>query len=257
MIAWTIEREASETESVRFAESSRGPFRSVFGGVLAGIAVDDAPSQTAADYPLIAYASVSFVRPVLIERGPATLTTSVDHVGRRTAFLTTEIRQDDRVAAIVTCTRAKHAAIANLPLPAALEAPIPPASSAPARFSPFGEAWLGDHLEWRVDLSRSIHWFRRRTPSDLPLSPSAFAVAIADFATGVTRPDDWARPLVSGFPNPGLAISLTGAPSGDWIGLRARTRWSALGVGASAAELLDETDTFGMTLQSNVLLPLA
>ncbi|MFI9118344.1 thioesterase family protein [Streptomyces bikiniensis] len=80
-----------------------------------------------------------------------------------------------------------------------------------------------------------------------PPPPWAAAVALADLAYGVgaVLPPDRYRSV-----NVDLAVHLLRPPSGDWIGLRARTRTGPGGRGAAEAVLLDDDGCFGTAAQT-------
>ena len=74
----------------------------------------------------------------------------------------------------------------------------------------------------------------------------------ADWTHGISRP---LRDVVAD-PNPNLTVQLFRPPSGDWVGVRAQTRWRpAAGCGVGSGTLLDVRGEIGRVSMSVVLVP--
>ena len=84
----------------------------------------------------------------------------------------------------------------------------------------------------------------------------ARTAALADWISGLTRPDSPLEPRVGGFPNVELTVHLARAPEGDWIGAEGRPLWHGGGHGLTATLLRDAGGIVGRAAQSVVLLPL-
>jgi acyl-coenzyme A thioesterase PaaI-like protein len=239
-----------------FAETSLGPFGSVFGGVVGALMVEHARATTP-DHNLVAAASFDFARPTM--PGEALVAAEVGRTGRRMTSVNVTVHQEGKLTAQARVMMASDLEMGELPqAPWVIQGLVDPAPlpSPPALRPQNGKLWLGDVLEARVDGIRGISWFTRTDENLLPLSPAAFGIAMADYAAGVSRPDDWLKPVVSAFPNPLLFTSLVREPQGRWAGLRARSLWDGTGIGVSHADLLDEAGTFGFAEMVCLLLPL-
>ncbi len=238
-----------------FAETALGPFGTVFGGIVAGVMVDQARSL-APTHGLIASATIDFLRPTGL--GRAVAAAEAIQCGRRTTLVEVSLHQGGKLTARGRVLLAASLAIEGLPR--AAWADLSPADPgrlpAPPRLRPnTSRAWSGDVLDSKIDAGGGIHWMTRLDERLLPLSPAAFAVAMADYAAGFSRPDSWEKPSVKAFPNPNLSVSLVREPRGAWIGLRPRSIWDATGLGASHADLLDRDGVVGVAAATSLLLP--
>jgi acyl-coenzyme A thioesterase PaaI-like protein len=240
---------------VLFGETSYGPFGSVFGGVIAGL-MADAARAVAGEGQLIVSAFTEFLRPTA--PGTAVLSARVGQAGRRLTLVEVDLHQGARQTAqgrIALTPPVQVAGLPTTPVPAWCgvdPADIPPGRRAQPR--PSG-VWSGDLLDSRVDVAAGVRWFTRRDAALLPLSNSAFAIAMADYTAGSSRPDSWENPLVQAFPNPNLFVSLMREPVGPWVGLRPESRWGETGVGLSRAELFDAGGVYGSVEMVCLLLP--
>jgi hypothetical protein len=85
--------------------------------------------------------------------------------------------------------------------------------------------------------------------SSLPLSS---VLGPADWTHGIARPIQ----NVVADPNPNLTVQLFRRPVGDWVGIRAQTRWKPeTGCGVGSGALLDVHGEIGRVSMSVVLLP--
>jgi hypothetical protein len=71
--------------------------------------------------------------------------------------------------------------------------------------------------------------------------------AAADFPNGIATELPWGQYV---FINPDLTVHVEREPAGEWIGLDARMRVAASGVGQSEAVLYDQQGRVGRSLQS-------
>jgi acyl-coenzyme A thioesterase PaaI-like protein len=238
-----------------FAETAAGPFGSVFGGIVAAAMVEQALS-IAPEHGMVASVAVDFLRPTGLSE--AVTQAELAHSGRRTAFVEVALRQDGQVAARARVLLAAPLAIGGLPASDWAAPTLATPEDLPAAPRPrprFTKTWSGDLLDSRVDLGAGVRWVRRRDERQLPLSSGAFAVAMADYAAGFSRPDSWQEPVVKGFPNPNLSVSLVREPRGPWVGLRPRSVWDASGLAASHADLIDRDGAFGLAVVTSLLMP--
>jgi acyl-coenzyme A thioesterase PaaI-like protein len=100
-----------------------------------------------------------------------------------------------------------------------------------------------------VEAGPSAVWFRLRIPVVAGEEPSPLqrVAAAADFGNGVSAALERGRYL---FINPDLTIYLHRQPTGEWVGLDARTHAEANGVGLAESALHDEGGRIGRSLQS-------
>jgi acyl-coenzyme A thioesterase PaaI-like protein len=240
----------------KLSETSLGPFGTAFGGVVAALLVDHARSLSA-EPSIVAAANIAFLRSTAL--GEVSVVADVVSRGRRTTPITVSLHQRGQVTAQARVILASIQPIEGLPKPRQANASLtaPEQLPSPERPRPHGVGkWSGDLLEARLDRDAGICWFARRDHRLLPVGASAFAVAMADYAAGVSRPDSWEAPVVKPFPNPTLSVSLVREPAGPWIGLRARSLWSETGLGASHTELIDRDGVVGFAGMSCLLMPL-
>src|SRR5437660_3423538 len=97
-----------------------------------------------------------------------------------------------------------------------------------------------------------VAWFR----------PHHQIIDDAGLFSAVLGPADWthgiARPLqnVVADPNPNLTVQLFRQSRGEWVGVRAQTRWTpAAGLGVGSGTLLDIHGEIGRVSMSVILVP--
>lgn len=236
----------------RLTETVRGPFDAIFGGIAAAILAEEV-ARVASTRSFLASLSVDFVRS--IQPGDIAAEVRIAQRGRRLTWFDIQLTQFGKTAVLGRIIHAECQNIANLPMPSWTVESAPPEMLERVRSSPAHDGpWLGDLLDVRADAVADVYWFRVDEVTPLGLSPSAFAVAMADFVAGVSRPDSWETPVVKAFPNPSMTVSLNREPEGLWVGLHARSVWSASGLGIAGGELIDQCGVFGMVQQINVLM---
>jgi hypothetical protein len=140
-------------------------------------------------------------------------------------------------------------------IPGFAEPPKPAADPAlfPVRARPaaHGRPWFMDAMEARVD--GGVWWFRLNHAIIDGAGPLSSVLGPADWTHGIARPFQ----DVVADPNPNLTVQLFKRPVGEWIGIRAQTRWQpARGIGIGSGVLLDVTGEIGCVSMSVVLLPI-
>jgi len=214
----------------------------------------------------IARLGFEFLRPIPF--APLTLSTSVLRAGRRVQELAGELHASEELIARASALRVRKVP-AELPIPGeppgATEPPAhapmpPPGSGESVRFSLDGSTgagfagtameirWLGDPL---TDGPGRV-WMRLRHPllPGEPLTPLTRLAASADFGNGVSATLPFDRFL---FINADLTIHLQRPPSGDWIGLDARTLLHPGGTGMAESVLHDASGAVGRAFQALVV----
>jgi hypothetical protein len=215
----------------------------------------------------VARLGFELLRPVPF--APLTLSTRIVRPGRRVQELAGEIHCEGKLICRASALRVQ-AVPADLPLAerptpsaAAVAETMPgPADGNPVRFalddpdrasfaaSAMEMRWLDD--PWALGPGRV--WMRLRHPllAGEPLSPLARLAATADFANGVSAELPFERFL---FINADLTVHLQRPPTGEWIGLDARTVLHAGGTGLSESVLHDVEGPVGRAFQTLVVQP--
>jgi hypothetical protein len=175
--------------------------------------------------------------------------------GRRVQLLEATLSTPDGVEV----TRARALRIARAPIDAGVpDDPAPPAieSAPPGDPSPFGERMFpGGGIELRfargsfLEPGAAFGWLRLRVPVVAGETPTQLQrlVAAADFPNGISSELSWEDYV---FINPDLTVYIEREPRGEWIGLDARMRVVAGGVGVAQAVLYDAEGRVGRSLQS-------
>jgi acyl-CoA thioesterase superfamily protein/acyl-Coa thioesterase superfamily protein len=113
-----------------------------------------------------------------------------------------------------------------------------------------GRPWFMDAMEARV--GDDVAWFRLNHPIIDGAGPLSSVLGPADWTHGIARPFQNAV----ADPNPNLTVQLFRQPLGEWVGIRAQTRWqAAAGLGVGSGTLLDVRGEIGRVSMSVVLVP--
>jgi len=113
-----------------------------------------------------------------------------------------------------------------------------------------GRPWFMDAMEARV--GDDVAWFRLNHRIIDGAGPLSSVLGPADWTHGIARPFQ----NVAADPNPNLTVQLFRQPLGEWVGIRAQTRWQpATGVGIGSGTLLDVRGEIGRVSMSVVLVP--
>jgi hypothetical protein len=97
-------------------------------------------------------------------------------------------------------------------------------------------------------------WFRSRldVTDDRPITPLQRVLVAADSGNGISARMDPAEWL---FVNTDLNVHLREHPTGDWVGLDARTRWGTDGIGLASSVLHGEQGAIGVASQGLLVEP--
>jgi hypothetical protein len=113
-----------------------------------------------------------------------------------------------------------------------------------------GRPWFMDAMEARA--GDDVAWFRLHHEIVAGAGPLACVLGPADWTHGIARPFQ----NVVADPNPNLTVQLFRQPLGEWVGIRAQTRWRpATGLGLGSGILLDVHGEIGRVSMSVVLVP--
>jgi hypothetical protein len=97
-----------------------------------------------------------------------------------------------------------------------------------------------------------VAWFRLNQEVIDGAGPLSCVLGPADWTHGISRPFQ----NVVADPNPNLTVQLFRQPRGEWVGIRAQTRWRpSAGVGMGSGVLLDIRGEIGCVTMSVVLVP--
>lgn len=219
----------------------------------------------------VARVTVELTRPVPVRR-PLTLETVLERPGRRVSLVGAVLTDGETEVARARGLRIRRA---DLPLPAGtvvpdarfpadpdagtLEAPSfgghSPAGTGSGADPALDVTFAGTACEhrfatggWTVPGPVDV-WIRLLVPVVHGETPTGAqrAAAAADFGNGVSSALDWERHL---FINPDLTVHLLRPPAGEWIGLRAASHLTGLGVGMAESALHDEHGQVGRSVQS-------
>jgi Thioesterase-like superfamily len=113
-----------------------------------------------------------------------------------------------------------------------------------------GRPWFLDAMEARA--GDDVGWFRLQHEVIDGAGPLSSVLGPADWTHGIARP---LQDVVAD-PNPNLTVQLFREPAGEWVGVRAQTRWRPeAGLGLGSGTLLDVRGEFGRVSMSVVLVP--
>ena len=113
-----------------------------------------------------------------------------------------------------------------------------------------GRPWFMDAMEARI--GEGVVWFRLDHAIIEGAGPLSSVLGPADWTHGIARP----LQNVVADPNPNLTVQLFRRPRGDWVGVRAHTRWQpAAGLGTGGGLLLDLHGEIGRVSMSVILVP--
>jgi acyl-coenzyme A thioesterase PaaI-like protein len=228
-----------------------GPFGGLHGGAVSGLVVADMEREAAAQQLGQAMsASVLLLRPAPM----ATLETrsELQRKGSRVGVVETSLLADGKLIAKGTASFAT--AVAVTATPALPLQPTEPAKLAPWDWiSRFRHKTLFDALDIRDD-GNGTCWGRLRRPLAPFATPFADVFTVADCGTAFYLTGHGIQPRWS-FPNLDLAVHVSRAPVGPWIGVRAQSDWRSDGRGLTQSVLFDEAGQLGSAAQSVVLIP--
>jgi hypothetical protein len=243
-------------------ERSRGPWSpdALHGGPVAALVAGSVEALSGGDGLQLVRIGLELLRPVPV--APLFVTSMVARPGRRVQLVDTVVEADGVEVAWSRALRIR-AADADVREPTVPEdpAPAPPEHGVTSPTDP--KAYRAFHnggmemrfVEGRFDaLGPATAWFRLRCPVVLgtATSPWQRAAAAADFGNGVSAEIPFATSL---FINPDLTVSVHRPPLGEWVCLRARTRFGTPGIGAAESELWDRHGRIGRAVQSLLVEP--
>ena len=150
----------------------------------------------------------------------------------------------------VTLSRERGVDIPGFTEPAG-EAADPTRFPVRTRRAAHGRPWFMEAMEARVGCD--VAWFRMKHAIIEGAGPLSAVLGPAGWTHGIARPFQ----DVVADPNPNLTVQLFRQPEGEWVGIRAQTRWRpAGGLGVGSGVLLDVNGEIGRVSMSVILVPL-
>ena len=230
-----------------------GPFAGLQGGAVASLLTAEVEAQAAArNWGTAVSVTAWFMRPTPMANLRTRL--SVLSEGGRVSVVDNTLWPDgeEQPCATVRLTLSRERAV-ELPgfADAGGDAVDPTRFPLRTRRAAHGRPWFMDAMEARA--GGDVAWFRLHHRIIDGAGPLSSVLGPADWTHGIARPLE----NVVADPNPNLTVQLFRPPSGEWVGVRAQTRWkpeSGLGMGSGA--LLDVQGEFGRVSMSVVLVPL-
>ena len=228
-----------------------GPFGGLHGGAVSGLVVAALEREAAAQQLGQAMsASVLLIRPAPM----AALETRTELLrkGGRVGVVETALLAEGKLIAKGTASFATVVAATATP-------ELPPQPAQPESLPPWGwirrfaHKTLFDALDIRDD-GKGTCWGRLRRPLAPFPTPFGNLFAVADCGTAFSLTTRGIRPRWS-FPNLDLAIHVSRAPAGPWLGVRAQSDWRGDGRGLTQSLLFDQAGPLGSAAQSVVLVP--
>lgn len=229
-----------------------GPFAGLQGGAVASLLTAEVEAISAErKWGTAVSVSAWFLRPTPM----ASLRTKLDVLteGGRVSVIDNTLwpENEDQPCATVRVTLSRERAV-EIPGFADAQSEIADPTLLPIRTrkAAHGKPWFMDAMETRV--SEEIAWFRLSQPVIDGAGPLSCVLGPADWTHGIARPIQ----NVVADPNPNLTVQLFRRPVGDWVGIRAQTRWKPeTGCGVGSGALLDVHGEIGRVSMSVVLLP--
>ncbi|MFL6828843.1 MAG: acyl-CoA thioesterase domain-containing protein [Bradyrhizobium sp.] len=229
-----------------------GPFAGLQGGAIASLLT--AEIEAIADerkWGTAVSVSAWFLRPTPM----AALRTRLDVLtdGGRVSVIDNTLwpEGEDQPCATVRVTLSRERAV-EVPgwIDADAEISDPTLFPIRTRKAAHGRPWFMDAMQTRI--GDDVAWFRLNHQVIDGAGPLSNVLGPADWTHGIARPFQ----NVVADPNPNLTVQLFRRPLGEWVGIRAQTRWTpATGCGVGSGTLLDVHGEIGRVSMSVVLLP--
>jgi hypothetical protein len=229
-----------------------GPFAGLQGGAVASLLTAEVEAMAAGrKWGTAVSVTAWFLRPTPMANLRTQLTALTE--GGRVSVIDNTLWPDDEAqpCATVRVTLARERAV-EVPGLANDEGDVADPTRLPLRTgkAAHGRPWFMDAMEARE--GADIAWFRLRHPIIEGAGPLSRVLGPADWTHGISRPF---QNLVAD-PNPNLTVQLFRQPRGEWVGIRAQTRWQpAAGLGIGSGTLLDVSGEIGRVSMSVVLVP--
>jgi hypothetical protein len=259
---------AIDGQRILAGELARGPWdpEAQHGGAPAALIVRALERLPGGEELALARVTYELLRPVPL--GELSLEAEVVRPGRRVQLLQASLRDAGGTEVVrARALRVRRAAVQERDLPRDLpdgeDQPPPGPEGRPPQAPPVPHSqpmFGGDAIEVRFvegsfrQSGAGTAWFRLRVPvveGEAP-TPVQRMAAAADFPNGIASVLAWERYV---FINPDLTLYIEREPVGEWIGLRARMRVQAGGIGYAEAVLFDRAGRAGRSCQALLIAP--
>ena len=230
-----------------------GPFSGLQGGAVASLLTAEVEAQAdQRKWGTAIAAAASFLRPTPMA-DLRTQLTIVTEGGRVSVVDNTlwSVNEDQPCATVrVTLSRERAVEVPGFTDPRG-DAVDPTRFPLRTRRAARGRPWFMDAMEAREG-GDGIAWFRLNDSVIEGAGPLSMVLGPADWTHGIARPFQ----DVVADPNPNLTVQLLRQPLGNWVGIRAQTRWRPDGgLGIGGGMLLDVHGEIGQVSMSVVLVP--
>jgi len=229
-----------------------GPFAGLQGGAVASLLTAEVEALASSrNWGMAIASSAWFLRPTPITELRTAL--SVVTEGGRVSVIDNTLwpaGEEQPCATVrVTLSRERPVEAPGFVEPACVKAD-PTEFPVRTRRAAHGAPWFMEAMEARM--GEGVAWFRMNRPVVDDAGPLSSVLGPADWTHGIARPVQ----NIAADPNPNLTVQLFRRPAGEWVGIRAQTRWRpAGGLGAGNGVLLDVQGEFGQVSMSVVLVP--
>lgn len=252
-----VQRQGEVWQPSQFAA---GPFGGLHGGVIAACLLTAMAEQAPVDTEP-AVVNVQLLRAPAQE--PFTITAGEIRSGRRSATFEARLDQNGKEMARASAIFVRGAPVAGVDLPALTPFDpqgLPPPEARRVGSGPWslGQEWFWGVFDVGVD-DEGGFWFRPRIPVLAGAIPAATVVAIADWSSGLFRPDRMGPQRFAAWPNAELSVHLARPgpeidPSG-WFGVSGASAWNAFAWGYTGATLRDPAKLLARSAQACILTP--
>lgn len=237
-----------------------GPFGGMHGGVIGAClltAMAESPEATGE----AAVINVQLLRAPAL--APFEVEATLLRSGRRSASFEASLSQNDKVMARAT---AMFASAVDLPgvelptLPRMLLDELPAPTEERVGTGPWSlqTEWFWRAFDVRLDDDDGF-WFRPRLPVIAGAPAAATLVAIADWSSGLFRPDRRGPRRILSWPNAELSVHMARPAkeidAAGWFGVSGDSAWNTLGWGYTGATLRDPVKLLGRSAQACILTP--
>ncbi|MBO6562374.1 MAG: thioesterase family protein [Nisaea sp.] len=227
---------------------AKGPFPGLHGGVSGGLlaaAMERQAAELGAGDGL--QMSLSLLRPTPM--APIQVSVRTLRQGRRSLQLSAELTSEGKLCAVASGLFLTEELLPFIPERDLIPAEV---GGEPFHVGRVTDApWFFEACEMRREESGRI-WMRHRNPVVEDMGGLARVLSLADWATGLSRPD-WVDRNKVMFPNPEITIHLQRPIEGEWLAVDSQPHWNPSGLGITTSDLYDTKGYLGRATQPVVL----
>lgn len=227
---------------------AKGPFPGLHGGVSGGLlaaAMERQAAERGAGAGL--QMSLSLLRPTPM--APIRVSVRTLRQGRRSLQLSAELTAEGKLCAVASALFLTAEPLSFIPERDLIAAEV---GGDPFHVGRVTDApWFFEACEMRREENGRI-WMRHRNPVVEDMGSLTRVLSLADWATGLSRPDWVDRNRVM-FPNPEITIHLQRPIEGEWLAVDSEPHWNPSGLGITTSDLFDTKGYLGRATQPVVL----